>query len=99
MRRSERGESVTVAIVASRGPFRRAWVVRLLPGITVESMSTDFIALFDVASDDITPKWLLARLSAPHTSFAAELIERYRDHWQTQAWTIETSPATGEPTI
>jgi hypothetical protein len=61
-------------------------------------MSTDFIALFDIASDDIMPEWLLARLSA-HTSFAAELVERYRDQWQTQAWTIEISPATGEPTI
>jgi hypothetical protein len=61
-------------------------------------MSTDFIALFDITSDAVTPESLLANLSAD-TSFAAEIIERYRDHWQPKAWTIETSPATGEPEI
>src|SRR5215510_6684332 len=61
-------------------------------------MSTDFIALFDIAADAVTPESLLAQLSGD-TNFAAGLIERYRDHWQPKTWTIETSRATGEPEI
>jgi hypothetical protein len=61
-------------------------------------MSTDFIALFDISLDGATSEWVLEKLSA-NTDFATELIERYRRQWQPQSWTIETSPATGEPEI
>lgn len=57
-------------------------------------MSTDFIALFDVSSEDTTADWLLAELAA-NSGFATEIVERYRDHWQPKAWSIDPSLATG----
>src|SRR5437762_7698459 len=61
-------------------------------------MSTDFIALFDIGSDVVTADWLLTKLAA-NPDFAAGLVEQYRDHWQSKAWALETSSATGRPIL
>src|SRR5262245_6503894 len=59
-------------------------------------MSTDFIALCGVSSENITAEWLLAELSA-NSGFAAEIVEIYRDYWQPKSWSIEISTITGQP--
>lgn len=56
-------------------------------------MSTDFIALFDIASDVVTAEWLIKKL-AENPDFAANLIEQFRDKWIPQVWTIEDCHAT-----
>ncbi|HZS07277.1 MAG TPA: hypothetical protein VFD58_20740 [Blastocatellia bacterium] len=61
-------------------------------------MSTDFIALFDIAPGVVTPEWLLAKLAA-NPVFAVGLVERYRDRWKPKAWATETAPVTGSPIL
>ena len=57
-------------------------------------MSIDFIALFDITSEDATAEWLRERLSSDD-GFAAGLIEQYRDRWEVKSWVVEFSPVTG----
>jgi hypothetical protein len=61
-------------------------------------MSIDFIALFDLSSENITAEWLLANL-AENLGSATEVVELYRDHWLPKEWSIEPSPVTGQPQI
>jgi hypothetical protein len=59
--------------------------------LALDTMSTDLIALFDVASDLGSPEQLRASLSA-NSHFAADLIAQYRKHWQPQTWQFENPP-------
>ncbi|HEX6189657.1 MAG TPA: hypothetical protein VFZ40_16390 [Pyrinomonadaceae bacterium] len=56
-------------------------------------MSTDFIALFDVSLEEINADWLVAKLSAD-PSFGAEVVDHFRDLWETKRWTLDSSPTT-----
>jgi len=57
-------------------------------------MSTDSIALFDVASREAKLEWLFEWIVA-HRQFAASLVERYRDKWLVKNWEFEKSEVTG----
>lgn len=57
-------------------------------------MSTNFIALFDVSSPEITLAWLKGKLIAD-PQFGSRIIERYRDYWLVKDWEIEESDVTG----
>jgi hypothetical protein len=61
-------------------------------------MSTDLIALFDVASDLISPERLRGTLSAD-SHFAEDIIALYRAHWEPQAWEIESPPRPDCPVL
>lgn len=57
-------------------------------------MSIDFIALFDIPSQEVNPESLLERvIAAPE--FAADLVERYRNAWQVKDWRLEKLEAMG----
>lgn len=58
------------------------------------TMSTDFIALFDVSSREIDLEWLFRQLLA-NPQFVASMVERYRDKWLVKNWEIEKSEVTG----
>src|SRR5215217_2510644 len=62
------------------------------------SMSTDTIALFDITVQDVTAARLLERFTAD-SSFAVELIDRYRSRWRVAAWALDPRPANDQPTL
>lgn len=57
-------------------------------------MSTDFIALFDLSSADITLEWLKEQLVA-EPQFGRWIVERYRNKWLVKDWEIQESEITG----
>lgn len=53
-------------------------------------MSTDFIALFDASSPEVTLEWLREKLIA-NPQFAHRIIEYFREKWRVQDWEIDSS--------
>jgi hypothetical protein len=61
-------------------------------------MTTDTIALFDIASESATADRLCSVLTAD-PGFASALIARYRPLWNVPTWMITTAPLNDEPEL
>lgn len=58
-------------------------------------MSIDFIALFDVSREAVSPEWLVGEIK-PNSVVFGEIVARYGAFWSPKAWTIESSNEGGE---
>ena len=57
-------------------------------------MSTDFIALFDVSVERLSPEWLLPRVEARSDVFAG-IVTKYGHAFRMQRWAVEAAGMSG----
>lgn len=93
------GSAVTYGVANCRREYRYARSCPADGGVNERladdvHMSTDFIALFDASSPEITLEWLREKLIA-NPQFAHGIIEYFRDKWRVKNWEIEISQVTG----